>query len=159
MNALHEPVSRAHDVMGDLNAIVGSGDMKMQDLLDTFKSGLIPAAKASGVSLRSLGAALSVMGDMGQKGAMAGTRLRMAIALLSAPSEEAAGVLEKLHLGATQATSDSKAMATALADAGCANHTAVKRPASARRDPRRPARPQPASARIRDDPGPPVPRR
>src|SRR5262249_19681136 len=77
MNALHGPVSDAGKVMGELNAIVGAGDMTMTDLLEALKSGLIPTANTFHVSLQSVGAALAVMGDMGMRGALAGTRLRM----------------------------------------------------------------------------------
>ena len=118
MNALHAPADQAQHIMGLINATVGAGDMTMQDYIDSLKSGLIPAARESGVSLQSVGAALAVMGDMGMRGALAGTRLRMAIALLSSPSEAAAKVLQTLGMSATQATSTSAAMATALSDAG-----------------------------------------
>ena len=118
MNALHAKTSDSGKVMGELNAIVGSGDMTMQDLLASLKSGLIPTAQTSGVSLQSLGSALAVMGDMGQRGALAGTRLRMAMGLLAGPSEAAAKILNTVGLTSKQATSDQAAMAAALKDAG-----------------------------------------
>ena len=118
LNALHDNAKQAGMVMGQLNAIVGSGDMTMSDLLDAFKSGLIPAARSFGLSLQSVGAALSVMGDMGMRGALAGTRLRMAISLLGAPTDQAAKILMTLGLSSKQAISTSEAMSQALAKAG-----------------------------------------
>jgi TP901 family phage tail tape measure protein len=118
LNALHDRGRDAGRVMGQLNSIVGTGDMTMQDLIDSFKSGLIPTARGAGLSLQSVGAALAVMGDMGQRGALAGTRLRMSIALLSSPSAAAAKVLQTLGMSAQQATSTSAAMAAALEKAG-----------------------------------------
>lgn len=118
MNALHAPISQTSKIAGQLNAIVGAGDMTMTDLIESFKSGLVPGAKSAGLSLQSLGAALAVMGDMGMRGSLAGTRLRMSIALLSSPSAAAAKVLDTLGMSATQATSTSAAMAAALEKAG-----------------------------------------
>lgn len=118
LNALHLQGSSAAKVMGELNAIVGSGDMTMQDLLDAFKSGLIPAANSFGLSLQSVGSALSVMGDMGMRGALAGTRLRMAISLLGAPTKEAAGILETLGLSSKDAIASTSKMSDLLQQAG-----------------------------------------
>jgi TP901 family phage tail tape measure protein len=118
MNALHAPISQAGKVTGELNAIVGAGDMTMTDLIESFKSGLIPTARIAGLSLQSLGSALAVMGDMGMRGSLAGTRLRMSIALLSSPSKQAANILDTLGLSAKQATSTSQAMSAALSAAG-----------------------------------------
>src|SRR5262249_12058703 len=118
MNALGSKAGDAKSVMGELNAIVGSGDMTMTDLLDALKTGLIPTAVQSGISVKSLGAALAVLGDEGQRGAIAGTRLRMAIALLSGPSQAASKVLDAIGLSAKQATSDQLAMRAALQQAG-----------------------------------------
>lgn len=123
MNALHEPISGTTRVAGELNAIVGTGDMTMQDLVDALSTGVIPAARESGISLQSLGAAMAVMGDMGQRGALAGTRLRMAIALMSGPSEAAAKILDTVGLSSKQVTSDQAAMAEALRKAGLSTTT------------------------------------
>jgi TP901 family phage tail tape measure protein len=118
MNALHAPISQTGKVAAQLNAIVGAGDMTMNDLIEAFKSGIVPGAHEAGLSLQSLGAAMAVMGDMGMRGSLAGTRLRMSIALLSSPSAAAAKVLDTLGLTAKQATSTSDAMSIALEKAG-----------------------------------------
>lgn len=118
MNALHAPISQTSKVAGELNAIVGSGDMTMTDFLDAIKSGLIPTARSFGVSLQSVGSALAVMGDMGMRGSLAGTRLRMALSLIGAPSSKAAGLLQTVGLSARQATADTSRMSDLLAKAG-----------------------------------------
>lgn len=118
MNALHVNAGQAEKTMGTLNAIVGAGDMTMGDLLAAMKSGLIPTARSFGIDLESVGSALAVMGDQGMRGAMAGTRLRMSIALLAAPSAKAAEMLKAIGLSNGEVTSRTKAMSEALEAAG-----------------------------------------
>ena len=118
MNALHRSGKDAYTTMGELNAIVGSGDMTMSDLLASMKSGVVPTAEQFGVSLRSLGAALAVMGDMGMRGAQAGTRLRMSLALLGGPSKQAAQILTTLGMSAREVSTHNALMAQALEKAG-----------------------------------------
>ena len=118
MNALHERGGDASKTMAEMNAIVGSGDMTMQDLLASMKSGLIPTAETFGVSFQSVGAALAVMGDMGMRGAQAGTRLRMSLALLGGPSKQAAEILKTLGMNSTEASHATEGMREALEKAG-----------------------------------------
>lgn len=118
LNALHLKASDAGKTMGELNAIVGSGDMTMHDLLEALKSGLIPTAGQFGVSLQSLGGALAVMGDMGMRGAQAGTRLRMSLALLGGPSKKAAEILQSLGLSGEEVHARTKGMTEALQASG-----------------------------------------
>ena len=124
MNALHAPVTDATKIMGQMNAIVGSGDMTMGDLLDTMKSGLVPAARTFGISFQSVGAALAVMGDMGIKGADAGTKLRMSIALLGAPSSKAASILKDMGLSTDQVTAAQSRMSSLLVKSGVSTDAA-----------------------------------
>jgi TP901 family phage tail tape measure protein len=118
LNALHLKGSDATKTMGELNAIVGSGDMTMNDLLAALKSGLIPTASQFGVSLQSLGGALAVMGDMGMRGAQAGTRLRMSLALLGGPSKKAAEILQSIGLSGEEVHAKTKAMTEAIDKSG-----------------------------------------
>lgn len=123
MNALHQKAGDAEKTMALLNAIVGSGDMTMGDLLNALKSGLIPTAQTFGVSLHSVGAALAVMGDQGMRGALAGTRLRMALSLIAAPSEKSAKVLSALGMSAGEVHARTSAMSEALEAAGLSTTT------------------------------------
>jgi TP901 family phage tail tape measure protein len=123
MNSLHEHAGDAAHTMAELNAIVGSGDMTMGDLLAALKSGLIPTAAQFEVSLQSVGAALAVMGDMGMRGAMAGTRLRMSIALIGAPAAKASEELAALGMSGGEVKARTEAMTEALDKAGLSTTT------------------------------------
>lgn len=70
--------------MGVLNATVGAGDMRMQDLADAFGP-LSAVLKGYNVDLKQAGAALAVFGDNNHRGAEAGTALRMAVQSLAVP--------------------------------------------------------------------------
>jgi TP901 family phage tail tape measure protein len=123
MNALHAHANEAQKTMATLNAIVGSGDMTMGDLLAALQSGLIPTARTFGVSLQSVGAALAVMGDQGMRGALAGTRLRMSLSLIAAPSKQAAEMLKALGMSAGEIHARTTGMSQALEKAGLSTTT------------------------------------
>lgn len=55
-----------------------------------------PAAKAAGLSLEEVTAAIGVMANSGIQGSQAGTTLRSALTKLASPSKEAAGLMEQL---------------------------------------------------------------
>ena len=85
--------------MGVLNAIVGSGNMRMQDLTGAFTTGILSSAKAFGISIQSVGAALADMTNQGVPAIDAATRLRMTISLLGAPTSKAAKELKSIGIG------------------------------------------------------------
>jgi len=91
-------VKNTGQAMGALNAIVGAGDMKMQDLADAFGTGMVAVVKGYGLSLKDVGAALDVFGDNNIRGAKAGTDLRMAVQALAVPVSTGAAELTKLGL-------------------------------------------------------------
>ncbi len=101
-----------------LNAIVGAGNMHWSDLNAALASGVASTAKTFGVSLSSAGGALARLTDLGTPAAQAGTRLRMALALLGGPSKESDKILAAAGLDTTQATAAQGAMASALVQAG-----------------------------------------
>lgn len=92
--------------MGELNAIVGAGDMKMQDLADAMGTGILATAKTFGLSLLDVGAALAVLGDNNIRGAEAATKLRMEISLLGAPTAKAQKELKSIGITALQLAND-----------------------------------------------------
>jgi len=119
MNALGlHGVGGANQAMKELNAIVGTGDMHMQDLISSMASGIIPAARTFGVSLHSVGAALAYMTDRGVPAEQAATRLRMSIALLGAPTKQSTHILTALGLSAGEVHTRTKAMSDALTKSG-----------------------------------------
>jgi len=51
--------------MGQLNAIVGTGNMRMEDLSQSLSSGVLSSARGFGLSLRDVGSALATLTDAG----------------------------------------------------------------------------------------------
>ncbi|MDQ2873974.1 MAG: phage tail tape measure protein, partial [Actinomycetota bacterium] len=94
-------VSNFSQAMGVLNATVGAGDMKMQDLAEAFGTGMVAVVKGYGLSIRDVGAALDVFGDNNIRGAQAGTNLRMAVQALAVPAKAGADELKALGLNTT----------------------------------------------------------
>jgi hypothetical protein len=92
--------------MGALNATVGSGDMKMQDLADALGTGLLANVKQAGLSLGDTGAALAVFGDNNLRGAEAATKLSSAVRIMAAPSKAAGEALGSIGISATQLGTD-----------------------------------------------------
>jgi TP901 family phage tail tape measure protein len=86
--------------MGTLNAIVGAGNMRMQDLTDAMGTGVLSTAKSYGVSLQSVGAALADMTDQGIPAVDAATRINSAMRLMAAPTGTA--ITELKRIGLTQ---------------------------------------------------------
>lgn len=84
-----------------LNAIVGAGNMSMQDLTEAMSTGFLPAAKTFGLSLHDVGAALAVFTDEGQPAEVAATRMRMMFSLLGAPTQKAAKLLGDVGIKTT----------------------------------------------------------
>lgn len=91
----------ARDAMATLLAIVGTGNMRLQDFVAAMGTGLPGAAATFGVSIQSAGAALAYLTDTGMGARQASTRLAMAIALLGGPSQQASKLLHALGLSSS----------------------------------------------------------
>lgn len=85
-----------------LNAIVGAGNMRMQDLNDAMGTGFLASAKIFGLSLKQVGGALALFTDEGTPANVAATRLRMSFSLLGAPSSKANKALQSIGLNGTK---------------------------------------------------------
>ncbi len=96
----------ASEAMATLNAIVGSGDMHMQDLNGAISTGFLNSAKAFGLSLTSTGAALATLTDNGESAEEAATRLRMTFSLMAAPSGAAEKALQSFGLSGRELAVD-----------------------------------------------------
>ena len=92
--------------MGVLNATVGVGDMKMQDLASAFGSGMVATVKGFGLSITDVGAALAVFGDNNIRGSLAGNQLRMSVMALGKPVSTSEAALKTLGLTATTLAED-----------------------------------------------------
>lgn len=103
--------------MAILNATVGAGNMRMQDLA-TSLGNVLPQATTAGLSLKDVGAAMATMTDNGMPAADAATRLHMAIALMSAPTGQAKKALESIGMTQFQLADDmrNKGLLPALQD-------------------------------------------
>ncbi|MGW2720858.1 phage tail tape measure protein [Streptomyces sp. NPDC001492] len=91
-------VQNFDQAMGVLNATVGVGDMKMQDLASAFGSGMVATVKGFGLSITDVGAALAVFGDNNIRGALAGNQLRMSVMALAKPVQGGADALKSIGL-------------------------------------------------------------
>jgi TP901 family phage tail tape measure protein len=92
--------------MGALNAIVGAGNMRMADLIGAFKTGILPSAKAAGLTLTDVGAALAQMADQTIPPEEGATRLRMTISLLAAQTPKATKALKSIGINQYQLGND-----------------------------------------------------
>jgi len=94
-------INNAAQAMGLLNATVGAGDMKMQDLNAAMGTGFMANVKAYGVNINDVGAALAVFGDNNMRGARAGTQLRMSVQAIAVPASTAGKALHDLGMTST----------------------------------------------------------
>jgi TP901 family phage tail tape measure protein len=109
----------AEQAMGILNATIGAGNMKMDDLTAALGTGILPAAKNFGLTLQDVGAALATLTDNGMRADESATRLRMTFSLMAAPTAKAKGALADIGLGAYQLANDMRqpnGLVTAIED-------------------------------------------
>jgi TP901 family phage tail tape measure protein len=91
-----------HEAVSTVNAIIGAGNMSMDQFNAAIGTGILPSAKTFGLSMKQVGAALALMTDEGIDSASAATRLRMSFSLLGAPSKAAEKQLGKIGLTGLQ---------------------------------------------------------
>jgi hypothetical protein len=90
------------EAMATIDAIVGSGDLRLEDLTKALQSGVIAAAQQFGVSFKEMGSALASLTVQGQPAELTATRLRYTLALLAAQTPKATKELEKIGLSSTE---------------------------------------------------------
>jgi TP901 family phage tail tape measure protein len=103
---------------GTLDAIIGAGNMRMEDLTKAIGTGVLPVFKNAGLSITDFGAVLATLTDNAQPADQAATHLRMTIALMEAPSQKATKILESLGMTQNQLGMDmrTKGLVPALQD-------------------------------------------
>jgi TP901 family phage tail tape measure protein len=84
--------------VGTLNAIIGAGNLRMEDLNSALGTGFLVTAQTFGVSLTSVGAALAMMTSRGIPATRAAAALKMTFSAISAPSAVAEKAFDKLGL-------------------------------------------------------------
>jgi len=99
-------VTDASQAMGVLNAIVGAGNMRMDDLTAAIGTGVLSAAKNFGVSIQSVGAALASMTDQGIPAVDAANAIRAGMRLMAAPTSAAVKELKSIGLTSTSLAGD-----------------------------------------------------
>lgn len=95
-------IKQMKDTMGTLNAIVGAGNMRMDDLTLALGTAVVPAGINAGLTLKDVGGALAVLTDEGQRADNAATHLRMAFTLMSATSKKAEDQLGTIGIKANE---------------------------------------------------------
>lgn len=106
LNSHIKGVKDATDAMGQMNAIVGAGKMKMEDLNSALSSGILASAQSFGLSLKDVGAALDTMTNAGVPAEEAATRLRMTFSLIEAPTSKASTALQSIGMTSRQMADD-----------------------------------------------------
>ena len=105
-------------VAGLLMGTVGAGDMNVPGVLGAESTGIFNTAEAFGLSPQSTASYLAFMTSQGVDPTEAGTRGRMAISMIAAPSPKGAGIDKALGLAPTQEMQDMQkgGLGAALAD-------------------------------------------
>ena len=105
--------------MGTLNAIVGTGNMRMQDLVSALGTGVLPMAKLAGLGFKDVGAALAIMSDEGYNVSSAATQMGTALHYLFDPTQKASTALQQIGIHAGELSQDMhkpKGLLVALTD-------------------------------------------
>lgn len=92
-----------------LTQAANSGTIGVSDLGESFKY-IAPVAGAMGLSIEDVTTAISAMSMAGIKGSQAGTALRTMLTNLVNPSDDAATVMEKLGISATNSDGSMKSL-------------------------------------------------
>jgi TP901 family phage tail tape measure protein len=98
LSAYPQYAGNAGSAVATLNAIVGTGDMRMQQLAKAMSTGILPAANTAKLSITDVGAALATLTDNATPADEAATRLRMTFALLQHQSNPAADALKSIGI-------------------------------------------------------------
>lgn len=106
MRVFHEPASAATKVMGELNGVVGAGNMRMQDLNNAIATGIMPTARALHLGLIDVGSGLALMTDESTPAQVAATRMRTAMLMMTGETKKSRDTLATLGIGQLQLAHD-----------------------------------------------------
>lgn len=96
----------AAQAQGELNAIVGVGNMRFEELDKAIGTNVLPTFAEAGLSITDFGAALATVTDNSTPANVTATRLKMTIAQMVDPSKAAAEELAKIGINSTQLATD-----------------------------------------------------
>ena len=105
-----------------LNAIIGAGNLRMEDLVAAMGSGFLVTAKQFGVSLVDVGAALATMTSRGIPATKGATALKMAFSGMAAPTSGAAKEMERIGMSTTELAAEMRTGGLPAAIAELAKH-------------------------------------
>jgi TP901 family phage tail tape measure protein len=117
MKSYNLSAAQAGPTQASLNAIVGQGDMRFQDLNASVKN-WVPTAATFGVSLDSAGAALAYFTDRGDSASTAGTKLSLIMTQMAGPSKNANTIYKALGLTTGEVTARTAEIAKTMTKAG-----------------------------------------
>lgn len=92
--------------MGQLNDIVGHGNMRMSEFMSTMSSGWLATGKTVGLTMKDLGAALDVFTDQGKSASVSANGLRTSMLMMAAPSGPATTALAGIGMKQLQMAED-----------------------------------------------------
>jgi TP901 family phage tail tape measure protein len=99
MNSGIKGAEKASTTMATLSAIVGQGDMHLEDLTAALSTGVIPQTVLAGLKLSDLGAALAVMTSRNIPAQKSATYLGTAFAMLMKPTNQMKEAFHELGMG------------------------------------------------------------
>lgn len=94
------------DAMAFLNEIVGTGDMKMQQLAEAIGVNVLPTFKIAGLTMKDFGASLATLTDNATPANEVATRLRMTVSMMAAPTHAATKALASIGITQYQLADD-----------------------------------------------------
>lgn len=93
-------------VMAILNATVGAGNVRMEQLVEALGTGLLPAAKTAGLSITDTMGAIALFTDEGYAASSAAAQFSTALHFLYNPTEKARTAMEGMGLSGDQLAKD-----------------------------------------------------
>lgn len=87
-----------NSVVAELNATVGAGDLRLQQLVDALGVGILPVAKQTGLQLRDITGVLATFGDETNNVSGWTAQLATALHFLTNPTGKAQKAMERIHL-------------------------------------------------------------
>lgn len=93
-------------IIGEINATVGEGDLRLPQLVDALGTGVVASAKAAGLSLQDVNAAMAVFGDSTNNVSGWAAQFATALHYFTAPGEKAGSAMEALGLHQMQLSED-----------------------------------------------------
>lgn len=106
ISALGDRGLTASRAVAILNATVGAGDMRMENLASSMGTGILVAARNAGLAFTDVGAAMATLTDNATPPEEAATRLRMTFSMMGAPTHAAQAALKSIGITATQLGED-----------------------------------------------------